>query len=58
MSNPNYKTMKIQTLGSGLLYQVERKRDRMIASMERRTTLWLLSLIAVCIAIAFWNLMR
>ncbi len=49
--------MKIQTLGTGLLYQVHRSRQRMIENMERKATFMLLAAITVCIAIIVWELL-
>ncbi len=50
--------MKIQMLGEGLLYQVERNRQRMIASMERRKAVAYTLAMLVCCAIFIWNCYR
>lgn len=44
----------IQTLGNGLLYQVHRSRNRLIAEMERRTAIRLTIAILVCVAWILW----
>ncbi len=46
--------MKIQTLGGGLLYQVHRKKDRMLARMERRKAFGYIAAIMLCVGIALW----
>lgn len=41
--------MAIQTLGTGLLYQVHRDKDRLIYEAERRKAFWLALAIFACV---------
>ncbi len=45
-------------LGEGLLYQVERNRQRMRKSMERRITALYILAIVIGWAAVIWNLCR